>query len=123
MSFNPYALPPLFSSVLFCALAFFVCTRRNRTVLNTTLGSACFVTSWWQVSWFFLFSVTTVHLVPILIKIGYSGIIFIPLTLYHFFVSFTKSKPDVKFVWVGYLLGVVLLAFLWRSSYFIDGFY
>ncbi len=123
MIFNAYAFPPLVSSIFFCALAIFVLSRHNRTALNTTLGLACFVTAWWQLSWFFLFSTVDQNFAQIIVKIGYSGIIFIPLTLYHFFVGFANSKRDQKLVISGYLFCLLMFCLLWGSNYVINGYY
>src|SRR3990167_3191694 len=120
---NPYAIPPFVSAILFLVLTLFVWTRKRRNILNFTLGLACFVTFWWQISWVFLFSVTDQQLASILVKVGYSGILFIPLTLYHFFMRYVRPNQDRVVVWLSYLSGVILLYFLWFSPFFINGFY
>ena len=118
-----YALPPFLSALLFGFLAVFVSTRRKRTVLNSTLALACSVTCWWQSCWFFLFSTENISEAQLLAKVGYTGIIFIPFALYHFFVIYVRSKQDLPFVVASYLVGGGLVLLLWMTDLFVGGVY
>jgi len=120
---SPYSIAPLISSVLFVALGYFVWSRDRKATVNAALALACVATFWWQASWVFLFSIQDLRLAHLVVKIGYSGIIFIPVTLYHFSTAFVGSKKDKPFVFASYLFGVFTLILLWSSPYFVDGVY
>ena len=122
---NIYNLAPLISSILFLFLGLFVFLKNIRSKINFTFFLVCLVTFWWQFSWVILFSTNSESAASYLVKIGYVGIIFIPITFYHFFVSLIgKEKPIYKFfVSVLYLIGVLFVWTLFSTDYFISGFY
>ena len=121
---SPYSYPPLFSSLLFFILACFVVfKRKNTTALTFIFASNCFVTFWWQFSWFILFNVRDNELALFLSKIGYSGISFLPVTFFHFIVNFLKLRR-FKFVLIlHYLFTAVLLLILWTTNLYVDGYF
>ena len=84
---------------------------------------ACLTTFGWQSAWAFLFSIRDPHLAEILTKIGYSYILFIPPTLYGFFVAFLAKPSEKKYVIAAYSFSAAALYFLWFSSYFINGYF
>jgi signal transduction histidine kinase len=83
----------------------------------------CLTTVWWQGAWAVLFNIRTEESAYLWIKIGYSGIIFIPFCFYHFISSLTKVEKGQKFIAFLYSIGTVFLILLWSSNYFIDGYY
>ena len=105
--FNIYNLLPLISSVLFLALGLFVYTRNKSSKVNFSFFLVCLVTFWWQFSWFILFSFDNEFLASYLVKIGYIGIIFIPITFFYFFVHLLdlKKRFDVYLVYLAYSVG------------------
>ena len=56
-------------------------------------------------------------------RLGYSGIIFIPLTFFHFFVTYVHSQEDRKWVKLAYLLGVLLTILIWTTDLIVSGVY
>ena len=119
-----YIFPPLISSILFFCLGIFVLLQNRKSTINISFFLSCLTTSWWQFSWAFLFSTSSLKLASILIKIGYSGIIFIPITiLFHFYVNFLGAKKDNILVYLSYIFGFILLLFLWFSNWLINGYY
>jgi signal transduction histidine kinase len=59
----------------------------------------------------------------LLVKVGYTGIIFIPFTFYHFVISFLGIKEEKRHVILFYVLGFAFIAALWKTDYFISGYY
>ncbi|MFZ5801993.1 MAG: ATP-binding protein [Candidatus Omnitrophota bacterium] len=114
-----YSVPPLVSSLLFLALGLFVWTRKNRKGLNQSLGLSCLVTFWWQFSWVFLFAAADYETARLLARIGYSGIIFIPITLYDFYAGYAHSEKDRFWVKLSYGAGIGFLAALWLTDRFV----
>jgi len=118
-----YSLPPLVSAVLFFLFGVFVWARNKKSAANQSFALACLTTFCWQISWAFLFSHQTHQFALPLVKIGYSFIIFIPPTLYHFFADYLKASQERKFVIAAYLFSGIMLLFLWASPFFIVHYY
>jgi len=120
---NPYSLPPLISSILFLLIGGFCFLKNRKSLVNFTFALLCLATFWWQFSWFILFNTTSESLAVYIVKIGYTGIIFIPIVFFHFFVSFLKAKKDKWLVFLSYSLGLIFVLLLWTTNYFVNGFY
>ncbi|MEK7067716.1 MAG: ATP-binding protein [Patescibacteria group bacterium] len=104
----------------------FIFVKNTKSLINITFALLCCVTVWWQLSWVILFSIQSITVADILVKIGYVGIIFIPILFFHFFISFLEDnvkKVDIYILWVAYILGALFEYFLLTSNYFIDGYY
>lgn len=84
MSF--YSIFPLITAVLSLFLGAFILIKGRP--LSKVLGFVllCTTTTWWQGCWTILFNIKSEQIASYLVKIGYSGIIFIPFTFYHFVV-------------------------------------
>ena len=86
---NIYSIPSFFSSVIFIFVGVFVLRESKRSFPTTfAFFLNCFATFWWQFSWFILFNIYDAHFAKVIIKIGYSGIIFIPVTFFHFYSNY-----------------------------------
>jgi len=121
-----YTLLPLTSAILFLLLGLFVYLNNRKSIINITFFLLCFVTFWWQFSWFILFNTQNETLASYLVKIGYMGIIFIPIFFFHFFISFLKEvvkKIDKYLLYLSYFLAIVFEFFLINTNLFISGFY
>jgi len=123
--FTLYTIPPLISSLLFLFLGIAVYKNNPNSNINKTFTLVCFVTFWWQFSWFILFNLQSKELAKYFVKIGYMGIIFIPIFFFHFFLSFLPkiSKFDKYLLYFSYFLGFIFEIALFTTNYFIDGFY
>ncbi len=123
--FTLYTIPPFLSSILFLLLGVSVYWSNRKSAINTNFLLVCFVTSWWQFTWFILFNIQNEILANYLVKIGHIGIIFIPIFFFHFFLSFLGriSKFDKYLLYFSYLFGLIFELILWKTDYFIDGFY
>jgi signal transduction histidine kinase len=123
--FTLYTIPPLLSSILFLLLGVSVYWNNRKSIVNKTFLSVCFVTFWWQFSWFILFNIQSEVVANYFVKIGYIGIIFIPIFFFHFFLSFLPkiSKFDKYLLYFSYFLGLIFEIALFTTNYFISGFY
>src|SRR5713226_32848 len=120
MSF--YSIPPLATGLLALILCLFVALRNPKSIVNLTFAGVCLLTTHWQGSWTLLFNIDDPSSALLLAKVGYSGIIFIPIVFFHFITKFTNGG-DEKLVGIFYALGVALLFSLWSSDLFIKGVY
>lgn len=124
INISPYSIPPLIASLLFLILALFILLRRkpnNSLVFIFSLN--CFITFWWQFSWFLLFNARDAWEASFLVKIGYSGIAFIPVTFFHFTVKFLDIDKYKRMVFMQYILVLILLPILWFTDLLINGYY
>ncbi len=123
--FTLYTIPPIISSVLFLFLGIGVYINNRRSAINKTFTLVCLVTFWWQFSWFILFNSQSEKIANYFVRIGYIGIIFIPIFFFHFYLSFLPkiSKFDKYLLYFSYFLGAVFEISLFTSNYFINGFY
>ena len=117
-----YSIPPLITGILALFLSFFVISRNPKSIVNVTFSGVCLCTAYWQGTWTLLFNVNDADLALFLIRIGYSGIIFIPVVFFHFIAMFT-NMGDPRLVAVFYTLGAGFLFTLWFSDLFVSGAY
>jgi two-component system NtrC family sensor kinase len=117
-----YSVPPLITSFLALFLCFFVISRNPKSIVNITFGGVCLCTAYWQGTWALLFNVEDPTLAMFLVRIGYSGIVFIPVIFFHFIATLT-NLGDPRLVRLFYILGGAFLFTLWFSDLFISGAY
>jgi two-component system NtrC family sensor kinase len=118
-----YSIPTLVTSFLSFGLGIFILTRNRKSKLNWTFASWCFLTSYWQTCWTVLFNVPTPQTADLLARLGYSGIIFIPIVFFHFVVEFTKAIRERYLSYLFYALGGIFFFSVWKTSYFVAGVY
>lgn len=122
--FTIYNTPPLVSAILFLILGVLVYLKNKKSIVNATFLLVCAMTFLWQFSWFLLFSTENESVSKILVKIGWVGIVFIPVTFYHFFVSFLgiKKLGEKIVLYFSYTIAFVFVGFLLLSNIFINGY-
>jgi two-component system, NtrC family, sensor kinase len=118
-----YSVPPLITAILSFGLGIFILLRNRESKLNWTFASWCFLTTYWQTCWTVLFNVHNVQTADLLARLGYSGIIFIPIVFFHFVIEFTKSARGRFFSYAFYVLGGIFFICTWQTSYFVGGVY
>ncbi len=120
---NIYAIPPLVSALLFGWAGLFVYFKDTKKWVNRLFALICLTTVFWQGTWFVLFQFPHPKLILPLIKLGYTDIIFIPIAIYHFAVSFLNAEKDKRFLLPAYLVGLFLVIMLHASDFYISGYY
>ncbi len=114
------AILPLFSAVLFLCLGGSVYWL-SKGKLRGAFLRFCYIIFHWQFSWFVLFSQHNSSYVDLICRIGYSGIIFLPIIFYETVVCYL-NLPRKYLAWF-YYPGFGLLACLWTTDLFIKGPY
>ncbi|MFA5746527.1 MAG: histidine kinase N-terminal 7TM domain-containing protein [Candidatus Paceibacterota bacterium] len=125
VSLSPYSIPPLAISILFLFLGSAIYFKNKRSAANTIFALLSLVTFWWQFSWFVLFNVQDPALASILVKVGYMGIIFIPVFFYHFFLAFMGRVKglDKYALYFMYAASLFFEISLFSTNFFIQGYY
>ena len=116
----------LIGTILLLAFGWFVYARNRKSILNIIFLLICFLSSWWQFFvGFLLYAVNNNSLINYFIKIGYAGIIFIPVIFFHFILIFLGkiSKKDKYLLYSSYSISIIFLLLLATTNYFINGFY
>ncbi|HXG53663.1 MAG TPA: ATP-binding protein [candidate division Zixibacteria bacterium] len=120
---NIASIPTLVTALLSLSLGLFVLTRNRATSHARMFALWCFLTAYWQGSWTVLFNVQDRSLAELVARIGYSGIIFIPIVFFHFVVALTRERRNRRLCLLFYSLGVAFLGVTWVDQYFVDGVY
>ena len=118
-----YLIAPLITSILFLLLGTFVFLKNNKSAENRIFSLLCLITFGWQFSWFILFGFTPDIYSDLVIRVGYTFIIFIPIVYFNFWIYFFNSQPDRILMKISYLAGAVFTAMLWSSQLIIAGSY
>ncbi len=120
---NVYSIPPLITAILSLGLGLFVLGRNRKSKLNWTFASWGFLTAYWQGCWTLLFNLSHASLAEVLARLGYSGIIFIPIVFFHFVVEFTGAEDRRRLSYLFYGLGAAFLVATWNGTSFVAGTY
>jgi len=118
-----YAIPPLISSLLFLSFGVAVFKKSKNRVVCVGFFLSTLATFWWQFSWFLLFFIGAYDNANFLVKVGYSGITFIPITLFHFFADYTGNLRAKSWIRFYYAAGFIFMVCLWSTDLYISGFY
>jgi two-component system, CAI-1 autoinducer sensor kinase/phosphatase CqsS len=118
-----YSLLPAVVSGLFFSYGIYVLVAKGITRLSTIFFLHCLTTCFWQGILAVLFQTHDPLLAGFLVKIVYAFIIFLPTTLYHFFVEISDRQEEHRWVYLSYGLSVVLVGFDLASNLFVDGYY
>jgi len=120
---NVYAISPLLSAMTFLALGLFVLKQTKGSLTNIPFVLMCLSTVGWQLTWTFLFTATDAEQAHLLVRIGYSSIIFMPVFHFHFFSGFVgRQRQEMALLFIFYTTGIIFLILLWTSSLFVDGY-
>jgi hypothetical protein len=101
----------------------FVYWRGRQARSNRAYALWCLTTVYWQFCWTLLFSTQDPSIAGLLVKVGYTGIIFIPISFYHFNISFLEEKVSRSHLFICYTIGFLLAVSVWIDSLFLSGFY
>ncbi|HAR63782.1 MAG TPA: hypothetical protein DF296_00070 [Candidatus Margulisbacteria bacterium] len=118
-----YSVLPLFLSLAFLFIGLLVLFKNKTNTVNISFFLLALMTFIWQYSWTFLYHIDKPLLAMNIIKIGYSGIIFLPVTFYQFLVAISESNKERKNIFIAYLIAVLFLLSLLFSNNFISGYY
>lgn len=114
------AILPLFSSLLFLCLGITIYFL-SKGPLQRVFLRFCMITFHWQFSWFILFWLNSAPLADLICRIGYTGIIFLPVSVYESIVQYLQL-PRKHIRWL-YALCLGFLTSLWTGGFFIKGAY
>jgi signal transduction histidine kinase len=117
------SIPPLFTALAYFAIGIFVLRHRVRNKNALGYSFWLFSTVYWQLGWFTAFSLRDPTWIPLLIRLNYSGIVFIPIAFYHLMVTFLDARRDVRWLKAAYAGGAFFAVACWIDHWMVNGFY
>ena len=112
------ALLPLFAAIISFGLGM-VALYLSKNGIRKSFLRVCALTVYWQFSWVILFLNPWPEYADIICKIGYSGIIFLPLFCYE--TAYRYFGDPRKHIAPFHLLNLGFLVALWTTDLFIKG--
>ncbi|MBU4331604.1 GAF domain-containing protein [Patescibacteria group bacterium] len=109
--FNPYAIPLLIAALFLLFLAIFVLIRNTRSETNISyffMNISAFV---WQIGYFFVYISSDREVADFWQRIVYVGVPFLAPTMYHFSITFLKTKRGRSLI-IPYYIFAAIFSFL-----------
>lgn len=94
----------------------------HKNKIQMLYGMLCVATCFWQGIWAVLFTKLDQTLLYLCLKIGYTGIVFVPAVFYHFIAEFTQQEKHSKWLRWAYVASTIFVVLIWVSPAFIRGF-
>lgn len=94
--FNPYAIPLLFTSIIFISLGIYIFQRNSQSKLNKALFYWCVFAFVWQFTYGLCFSSTSERLGYVLSRVGGASVFFLPSSYHYFVANFIDSKKEIR---------------------------
>ena len=121
MSSIVYSLIPLIGGISTFWLGLLVLLKNRKAKVNQTLFGAIICITVWLLATFVMFLSKEDYWAIFWDRVVYIGVIFIPVTVYHFGLSFSKRKEG-NLLYLGYFLSFLFLI-LSRTDCFIADLY
>ena len=117
---NPYAIPPLVTGIILAAIGLFVFFNNRSSKVVIIFFLFCLSMVWWLFGYTLMYSNTNSTLALAWARIGFLGIIFIPIFAFHFIITFLNIIVGRTFLLILYLLSVPSII-LSRTNYIYSG--
>ena len=117
------AVPSLLTAIIYFCFAVFVAAslkgRSNR--IPYTLWTIATIV--WQVMAVLLAIKVRPSLALICVKMEYTGVVFLPITVLHFCAAYLESRSLKQWIPGGYLLALFFAVTIWADGIFVNGYY
>lgn len=117
-----FTLLPLISGISVIGLGIFVYLSNRKAILNKIFFVFSVATNIWLVGTFLMWTSKGDELIIFWDRFIYIGVVFIPITTYHFGLVLSKIKNQKNLLYFGYFLAFLFLV-LSRTNYFMEGLY
>ncbi len=114
-----------FISICALLIGLFILFSNKRSSVNRTIFLVDFATFLWLYSYSIMYTTADYDRALSFMKIGFPGVIFIPVFFYHFVLAFLEIKSSVSRVLLYLFYGISALTtvFLYGSNYIASGLY
>jgi len=120
---NNFFLLPLLTSYLLLALFVFVISKNFRSLVNISFSLIVICAASWLYSYSKAYQSLEIQSALFWFKLGYLGIIFLPITYFQFTTILLKIKSMRWLIFLNYLVGFVLCALVLKTNLLINGLY
>ena len=114
---NILSYPSIAVASISLIIGYFIFYKNKKSETNIAFSLECLAVFIWLFCYSIMF--TTKDL--LWGKLGYVGVIFIPITFYHFTVSLLNLNMQKKMIWVCYLIGGFFVYLLFKTDLLISG--
>lgn len=111
-----YSLPPLVSGIVTFFLGLFILVKRPASPINRAFALVNASATIWLLGFAVLYSTKDPSTAKIVIKLLYTGVIFIPITFFHFTKRLTTTLPNRRSIRLNYAFGFIFELFLLFSD-------
>lgn len=116
-----YSIFPLIVSVMLLILGVFVYKSNKEQYLNKIFLGLCLTSSCWLFFVSLAYIVKNEHIAFVLLKMCYCGVVFIPITIFHYIVEFLKIKKIKIIALYNYLIGFICIILIWTTPFIVGG--
>ena len=114
-----YSIPPIATALAMFSLGLFVLSRNIQSGVHRALFLQCLCHSVWLFTYGIMYSVDSAEVARSIVNIGYTAVIFIPVTFYHFIIHFLKIYSHKRWLVLSYITALGFAGTLWFSPYFV----
>lgn len=123
MNVNFYSIFPLLSSLFVLFLGVFVFVNKYHSIVNRAFIRLLFFLFTWLLSYGISYITTTEQQALFWLKIGYIGVILIPVSFYHVTYAFLDLRSHKKILIFLYSISLLFIYLLYSTDYLINGVY
>ena len=118
---NPLTVTASIGAIFILFIGSYVFSQKANTQLGRSFGVFCLSFFTWLSAYAAGFSLSDERIALFWFRLGYMGVIFIPVTSYHFGSIFLNIRKHKEIVYLAYALGGVFVALLWFSQLLVPG--
>jgi hypothetical protein len=123
ININLHGIFPLFCGLLIFVFGIFVLYKNPKSKNNRSYFLLCLSASVWTLSYSAVYFINRDYFATVLFKLGYIGVIFIPVFWLQFLVNFLDVQKLRKVVIISHLIGLIFVFLLLKTNYFMEGLY
>lgn len=120
--YNPFFIPSFLTSILLLLLGILVYLKNRKSFTNILFSLECLTSFVWQFgySMMYYFSYSE-KLATFWMKIGYVGVIYIPVFYYHFIFKFLGQKKERIIVYISYGIAILFTYLHFTTNLLTNG--
>lgn len=114
-----------FVSITFLFMGLFILLNNKKSPVNRSIFFLFFATFLWLYPYSFMYSTEKYSKGLELARVGYVGIIFVPVFFYQFIIEFLNIKDRIRktLLYVAYAFSISCVIVLFTTDYFISGLF
>ncbi len=123
MNLNLYSIFPFCSAILVMSVGIIAYCKSKNSKVSINFFLFCLAIFVWLFSYSIAFSCVNKDAADIWLKIGFTGVIFIPAAIFSFTFSLLQNKNSRYVCIVAYFISLVFTLFGWFSKLLVNGYW